>query len=119
MASHKELRVYRKSYGLVLQVYTLTKKLPKEEQYGLTSQMRRAAVSIPLNIAEGFGKKGGDKETKRFLSMATGSCCEMDVLLNLVTDLGYIDQAESQELVEAYGEVGKMLTGLKGALTND
>ena len=119
MASYRELSVYRKSYELVLQVYTLTKGMPKEEQYGLQSQIRRAAVSIPLNIAEGFGKRAGDKETKRYLSMARGSCCEMDVLLSLLEDLGYMAKAESQKLVEAYEEVGKMLTGLMQALTSD
>ena len=119
MASYKELSVYRKSYELVLQIYKLTQGLPKDEQYGLQSQMRRAAVSIPLNIAEGFGKKGGDKETKRFLSMARGSSCEMDVLLNLATDLEYIQATDSQRLVLAYEEVGKMLTGLMQKLTSD
>lgn len=119
MPSYKELGVYRKSYSLVLEVYALTQNLPQEEQYGLTSQMRRAAVSIPLNIAEGFGKKSGDRETKRFLAMARGSGCEMEVLLNLVTDLGYVARAESQQMVEAYNEVGKMLTGLMRSLTRD
>ena len=119
MGTYKELGVYRKAYDLVLRVYTRTKGLPRDEQYGLQSQMRRAAVSIPLNMAEGYGKKAGDKETKRFLSMARGSCCEMDVLLNLCIDLEYMAKPEGQELVAAYTEVGKMLTRLMQTLTND
>ncbi len=119
MASYKELSVYRKSYALVLEIYTLTNGMPKEEQYGLQSQIRRAAVSIPLNVAEGYGKRAGDKETRRFLSMARGSCCELNVLLSLLEDLGYAAKPKSQELVKACEEVGKMLTGLMQTLTND
>ena len=119
MASYKELNVYRKSYELVREIYRQTESLPATEQYGLQSQIRRAAVSIPLNIAEGYGKQSGAKETARFLSMARGSCCEVDVLLSLLKDLGYMREEVSHELAYRYEEVGKMLTGLMQRLTDN
>ena len=70
------------------------KKMPAEERQGLTSQIKRAATSIPLNIAEGYAKVGGQKETIRFLQMSRGSCAEMEVLLDIIKDLGYIDEKE-------------------------
>ena len=115
---YTEAKVYQKAYGLVLRIYGLTHNYPSVEQYGMTSQMRRAAVSIPLNIAEGFGKMGGKKETVRFLSMARGSCCEMDVLLNISRDLGYMSEDEHRQMSSEYAEVGKMLTGVMKSLNN-
>ena len=112
MAKYEDLMVYRKAYALVLQIYEATKAMPTEEQYGLTSQMRRAAVGIPLTIAEGYGKSAGDRETKRFLLMARGSTAELHVLLHLAKDVGYMEKGKSERLIEAYEEVGKMLTGL-------
>ena len=119
MACYKELSVYRKSYELVKEIYRQTESLPATEQYGMQSQIRRAAVSIPLNIAEGYGKQSGAKETARFLSMARGSCCEVDVLLNLMKDLGYMEEDVSQGLASRYEEVGRMLTGLMQTLTSN
>ena len=119
MASYKELSVYRKSYELVKEIYRQTENLPAREQYGMQGQIRRAAVSVPLNIAEGYGKQSGAKETARFLSMARGSCCEVDVLLNLLQDLGYMQEGVSRELAYCYEEVGKMLTGLIQSLTDN
>ena len=86
MDSYKELLVYKKSYEQALGVYELTKRFPKDKAYGLTSQMRRASVSIPLNIAEGYGKAEMGKETLRFISMARGSSIEMEVLLDFSKD---------------------------------
>ena len=88
------------------------KDLPREELYGLISQIKRAATSIPLNIAEGYGKRESEKEFKRFLMMAQGSCDEMHVLLDICRDLGYIRQEDYQEAYKRYDEVGKMLSGL-------
>ncbi len=119
MATYRDLQVYQKGYALVLEIYELTREMPKEEQYGLVSQMRRAAVSIPLNIAEGYGKRGGDRETNRFLSMARGSCCEMDVLLSLARDLEYIAADTGQRMLDEYSVVAKMLTRLSQTLTAD
>ena len=120
MESYKDLKVYQKSYELALKMYQdAAKKLPAEERYGLTSQIKRAATSIPLNIAEGFAKIGGSRETLRFLQMARGSCAEMEVLLDMLKDLGYITEEEHKGHAAGYSEVGKMLTGLMKSITNN
>jgi four helix bundle protein len=82
LESYKELIAYQKSYQLTLQVYEITKKFPKEEIYGIISQMRRCAVSIPCNIAEGY-RRGHRKEYIQFLYVAYGSCSELETLLSL------------------------------------
>ncbi len=114
--SYRELNVYKKAYEQAKRVYELTKKFPKEEAYGMTSQMRRASVGIPLCIAEGYGKQETGKETHRFLSMARGSSVEMDVLLDFSKDFGYISESEYQEAKAAQETIGKMLTGLMKSL---
>ena len=106
---YEDLKVYEKSYKSALCVYRITEKFPKEEIYGLTSQIRRAATSIPLNIAEGYAKKESQAEFKRYLMMALGSSDEMQVLLNFVKDLGYIDLETHRKSREIYKEIAKML----------
>lgn len=119
MNSYKDLTVYKKSYDLAVKMYQeVCKGMPAEERYGLTSQVKRAATSIPLNIAEGYAKLGGRKETMRFLQMARGSCAEMEVLLDLAKDLGYIAENIHDMYVKQYEEVGKMLTGLMKSLSD-
>ena len=112
MQSYKELEVYQWSYSQVLDLYELVKRFPEDERYGLTSQIKRAATSIPLNIAEGYGKVETGRELIRFLSMARGSSAEMEVLLDLTKDLGYITEEEYTKLKTKQESVGKMLTGL-------
>ena len=112
MQSYRELDVYKKSYTQAIEIYRLTGNFPKDEQYGLISQMKRAATSIPLNIAEGYGKLETGKELLRFLSMARGSSAEMEVLLSFSKDLGYVSQIEYGEAIQKQEEVGRMLTGL-------
>ena len=113
MGNYKKLTVYQKSYLLMLGMYrNIVPKMPIEERYELTSQLRRAATSIPLNIAEGYGKQARAKETARFVQMARGSCSEISVLLDILKDLGYITVEEYQQYSSGYDEVGKMLTGL-------
>ena len=107
--SYKDLKVYIKSYSLTLEIHQLTKQLPKTERYELGSQMRRAATSIPSNIAEGYGKKRSTAEFKRFLLMALGSCNELQVQINLCKDLNYIDDKEAEELLERYDILGRQL----------
>ena len=105
--------VYKKSYECVLKIYEFAKKFPKEEMFALTSQIKRASYSIPLNIAEGYGKsKASNAEFKRFLNMALGSADEMQVLLDLVFDLNYITKDEYKSLIGNYEEIAKMLHGL-------
>ena len=95
MDSYKDLIVYQRSYKLAIKMYQeVEKRMPVTERYGLTSQIKRAATSIPLNIAEGYAKASGQKETKRFLQMAKGSSAEMEVLLDMIKDLGYIEVRE-------------------------
>ena len=79
----KDLVTYQKSYELSIKVHTLTLKYPKNERYEIVSQIRRAAMSVPLNIAEGYGKKDSEADFKRFLRMAVGSCNEMEVLMDM------------------------------------
>ena len=112
MQSYKDLLVFKRSYEQAKWVYEQAKRFPKEERYGLTSQMKRAATSIPLNIAEGYGKVEGGKELLRFLSMARGSSVELEVLLEFAKDFGYISESEHREAVEGQEIIGKMLTGL-------
>ena len=88
----------------------MTERFPKEEIYGLTSQIRRAATSIPLNIAEGYAKRESQAEFKRYLTMALGSSDEMQVLINFVKDLGYINLETYKKSREAYKEIAKMLS---------
>ena len=118
MASFYDLNVYRKSYSAALDIYRITKEyLPKEEMFGLSSQIRRAATSIPLNIAEGYGKNNGSAELQRYLSITQGSCAEMEVLIHFIKDLGYITDIQYTNLIEKYNEIGKMLQGLRRSVT--
>lgn len=103
--SFRDLIVWQKAHLLVLAIYRYTDEFPKKEIYGLTSQFRRAAVSIPANIAEGF-KKRGRSDKARFMNTAQGSLEECRYYLILANDLGYGD---SRELMVQLDEVGKML----------
>jgi four helix bundle protein len=117
--SYKELIAYQKSYELVLLIYRITGSFPKEEVYGLTSQIRRAAVSIPSNIAEGFMR--GSKEYVQFLKIALGSAAELETQLALSKDLGYSDDTDFQVTQSLNEEVIKLLKsyiGKLGSVTN-
>lgn len=107
-----ELIVWQKAHTFVLKIYNLTRNFPKEEVYGLTSQLRRAAVSIPANIAEGY-KKRGKPDKVRFLNMAEGSLEECHYYLILSEDLGF---ADTKELVSEKEEIGKLLTSYSKAI---
>ena len=115
MNSYKDLVAYQKAYELSLQIYRATINYPKEEIYGLTSQMRRSAVSIPCNIAEGY-RRGHRKEYLQFLHIALGSCSELETLLSLSRDLKMIDVDESQRLLALQEEVSRLLMGLIASL---
>lgn len=110
--SFQDLIVWRKAHEFVLNVYRLTKSFPREEIYGLTSQFRRAAVSIPANIAEGFKKKG-QHDKARFLNIAQGSLEECRYYLILTHELGYGD---TQWLKQQLEEVSKLLTSYTHAV---
>jgi len=104
--SFKDLIVWQKAYKLVIEIYKITKNFPKEEIYGLSQQMRRCAVSIPSNIAEGYGRQY-NKEYKQFLYIAYGSLSELETQYLLSKDLGYIKKSEVIE--ELAKETGSML----------
>ena len=109
---YKQLEVYQKSYELALSIYRYTESLPKEEVYGITSQIRRASLSIPLNIAEGYGKQAGETEFKRYVSIAKGSCNEVMVIIEFLRDLRLMEKKDSELYLKKYEEVEKMLYGL-------
>jgi four helix bundle protein len=92
-------------------VYRITKKFPKEETYGLTVQLRRAAVSVPSNIAEGKGRSS-DKELAQFLSHSRGSLFEIETQLNLARRLGYLDEQQAEAVLHKTARVGQLLNGL-------
>jgi len=106
-----KLVVWQKSHKLVLKIYDITKEFPKDELFGLTSQLRRAAVSIPSNIVEGKAR-GSKVEYRRFLFIARGSLEEVKYQLLLAKDLHYIDEQKYKGMITLSQEVGRLLNGL-------
>lgn len=117
-ASCRDLKVWQRSMKLVLNVYGMTRCFPKEEMYGLVNQMRRAAVSIPSNIAEGKGRLT-DRDRSHFYSQARGSLLELETQILIAQELNYLSQADSETLLTSSNEIGKMLNGLVQALRTD
>jgi four helix bundle protein len=110
--------VWKKSHQFALAVYQVTAEFPKDEIYGLTSQMRRGAVSIPANIAEGCGRIG-DAELARFLQIAMGSASELEYYLQLTLDLGLIDTPTCMQMERDLVEVKRMLNTFLQKLRSD
>lgn len=117
MQDFRNLKVWQKAHPLVLDVYRATRTFPKDELYGLVSQMRRSAMSIPTNIAEGCGRQS-DPDFVRFLVISNGSTKELDYQLLLSKDLGYIDETNYQNLHSQADEVGRMLNGLINSINS-
>ena len=111
METHKDLRVWQQSIEMVTSIYLMTQSFPKEEMFGLVSQLRRASVSVPSNIAEGYAR-GTDKEKLHFLRMSSGSMSEVETQLLLSLNLGYIDQEKYNELSGTVTSVWKQLNSL-------
>ncbi len=111
MEDFKNLKVWKKAHELTLVVYQRTRAFPKDEIYGLTSQLRRSAASIGANIAEGCGRRS-DAEMKRFLQIARGSASELEYHLLLARDLGFLGTSDFQRLDEKILEVQRMLASL-------
>lgn len=111
MRNHKDLIVWQKSMALVKELYRITQSFPKEGLYGITSQIRRAAVSIPSNIAEGYGR-GHEKELIQFLYIALGSASELETQLIICKDIGYVSETVFNELNDLNVEIIKMLSAL-------
>jgi len=110
--SFKDLKVYQESYELAVLINRSILRLPNSEKYDLVDQMRRASKSIPANIAEGYAKRLSEKEFKRYLLSATGSCNEMFVHISFAKDLGFWKPEFCEDLLKRYDIVGKQLTRL-------
>ncbi|HBE73980.1 MAG TPA: four helix bundle protein [candidate division Zixibacteria bacterium] len=114
--SFRDLIVWRKSYALCLLVYRHTREFPKSEEFGLVSQLRRSAVSVPSNIAEGYNRKS-KKEYIQFLYTSSGSLGELQTQLMISHDIGYIDDVRFTEMYDISIEVDKMLNKLIESLS--
>src|SRR6266699_3864064 len=112
MQRFTDLIVWQRSHALVLQVYRLTKSLPSDERFGLTSQLRRAVLSVPTNIAEG-SKRQTNPEYARFLNIAEGSLAETEYLLMVSRDLGYLTTTTANPALAEAEEIAKKLNGLR------
>jgi four helix bundle protein len=113
--SYRDLIVWQKAMALTRHVYVLSQELPKSEAYGLLTQIRRAAVSVPSNIAEGHGRLT-DLQFRNFLGTARGSLYEMQTQLELAGNLGYLDEKPVRELMDQGWEVARLINGLLSAL---
>lgn len=110
MRSHEKLEVWKKAIDFVLLIYKLTESFPSDERFGLTSQLRRAAVSVPANIAEGAAR-AFPKDKLRFIAIAQGSISEVETELIISRKLGYLGQDEFNEAMEKAAEIGRMMYG--------
>jgi four helix bundle protein len=111
MRPHQKLEAWSKAIELVTDVYKSSEHFPKEERYGLTGQIRRAAVSIPANIAEGAGRRS-QKEFAHFLSNSQGSASELETELIIANRLGYLDETTFARLMSQLERIGRLITGL-------
>jgi len=117
METHKNLLVWQKSMAFVTELYKLTRKYPNDEQYGLINQLRRAAVSIPSNIAEGCARRN-TKEYIQFLYVSLGSASEIETQIIISYNLEYVSNIEQQNMLEILEEIIRMLVGLIKSLSN-
>ena len=112
MKGHRDLLVWQKSMALVTAIYRVTQSFPNSELYGLTNQIRRAAVSVPSNLAEGHGRTSR-KDFHRFVGLARGSLTEVETQLEIARNLNYLGEEQTRELLDRASEVARMLNGLK------
>ena len=117
MLNFKELHVWKKSVGLVTLIYEVTKCFPTEERFGLKNQMRRSAVSIPSNIAEGH-MRSTNKDFGQFLAIARGSCAELETQNEIAKELGYINEVNYEIVLEKIESIAKMLASLHAKVIN-
>ena len=115
--NHKDLEVWKKSMELVIDIYKITQKFPDTEKFGLINQIRRAAVSVPSNIAEGCARNS-DKDNLRFVDIACGSLAEIETQLLISVQLEYCEMSKAQILIDKIDNIGRMLSGLKKHLRN-
>jgi len=112
MHNFKELKIWQESMGVAKEIFDITKKFPAEEKYGLISQLNRASVSVPSNIAEGAGRES-QKEFNQFLNIALGSCFEIETQLILSKEFNYISEEKLQTLTEKVTRIQRMISKLK------
>jgi four helix bundle protein len=117
MKTYRDLLVWQKSMALVTEIYRLSKSFPKDETYGLTSQMRRCAVSIPSNMAEGYGRNS-TSDYIRFLYIATGSLYELQTHIEIALNLQYLNKTNFDKLYESSREIERMLSSLTKKLND-
>ena len=117
MQSYKQLQVWQKGVAIVKHIYKVTEWLPKQEQFGLVGQMRRAAVSIPCNIAEGFARQTTTRDYAHFLSMAMGSCAELETHVVIASELMWLSAEQVKALEEELDHESRMLKALIKSLT--
>jgi len=110
--NYKNLAAYKDSKALVIAVYELLKKFPREEQYALCDQLRRAVISVPSNIAEGSGRTSA-KDQAHFLEMAFGSLMEVDCQIDIAHDLGYVTDEDVEHLEQLVGAIAALLSGIR------
>jgi len=110
-----KLGIWKRSKDLVVEIYKLTKKFPDTERYGLKSQMRRCAVSVPSNISEGSGRDTVP-QFKHFLNISMGSICELETQTIISYELGYCEKADMEKLCQEIADIKKMIVGFKKAL---
>ena len=115
ISGFERLEVWRISHELALRTYEVTKSFPREERFGITAQLRRAALSIPTNLAEGNARKH-PKEYLRFCDIARGSLAELRYLLRFARDLGLLSEEHFEELAKGYETVGRMLNALMNSI---
>ncbi len=115
MKSVKELDVFKLAHEMALDIYKITKTFPEDEKFGLTSQMRRAAYSVPMNLVEGANRLN-TKEYRRFVGIARASAAEVEYQLLLARDLNYIDENTYENSRSSYDRICQMLTGLAKSL---
>jgi four helix bundle protein len=115
MHNFRNLKVWEYAFSLVTEVYLETKSFPKEEVFSLTTQIRRCAVSIPSNIAEGCGR-GTNKQLSHFLDISQGSACELETQLLLAARLNYLSESKCKILIDKVQEVQRMIRGFKKTL---
>ena len=118
MRDYRRLLVWQKAHQLALGIYRATEAFPSSERYGLTSQLRRSAVSVPSNLAEGSGRHT-DRDFSRFVSIAAGSANEVEYQLLLALDLGYLRGTDHARLTDQTTEIRRMLTALGRKLRRD
>lgn len=111
IANFRDLKIWQRAVKLVEKIYTITKKFPKVETFGLTLQMKRSSVSIPSNVAEGFARSG-NKEYRHFLFISRGSCAELATQLIISSNLGYICKDEANMIIDETDQISRMTMSL-------